>query len=224
MKTIKLQDLKVRLLSALLLAPLVLWVIWTGGAVFTVLVVMCATLSLYEWIGLAQKTSRKALFLLFGVVYVGASFWCAYTIRVEEGALLTMLLVVMVWASDIDAYFTGKIIGGPKMAAQISPNKTWAGLAGAMVSPAFLGVLFLVYQDGFEPARAAYAFGAGALIGVAGQAGDLLISFVKRRAGVKDSGNIIPGHGGLLDRIDALMLAIPVFLIILEIMPHVFGG
>ena len=215
--------LRKRILSALVLAPFTLWVLWQGGALFDIVVVAGACLAAYEWIGLSVKTSRRGFFTAFGLIYILCSAWCCYTLRTEYGAALTLLLFVMVWASDIDAYFTGKIIGGPKLAVSISPNKTWAGLAGATVSPAVLGIIFYIYNAGFAIPQVLGAMLVGAVIGVSGQVGDLVVSFVKRQADVKDSGNLIPGHGGLLDRIDALLLALPVFVLILENFPHVFG-
>ena len=116
--------------------------------------------------------------------------------------------MMCVWASDIGAYFTGKRLKGPKMAPKISPNKTWAGFLGAM----FFGGLTLWAMSFFVQAGipGGLLFLSGSVFGAVGQAGDLLVSILKRQAGTKDTGNLIPGHGGLLDRIDSLLLVIPV--------------
>ena len=130
----------------------------------------------------------------------------------------------MVWGSDSGAYFVGKAIGGAKLAKSISPNKTWAGFIGALVMPALIGVIGLFILrglDGFIGEQAFKIAFIGILIGVAGQTGDLLVSALKRKAGVKDTGQLIPGHGGLLDRVDSLMLAAPVYLLL---MMTIFNG
>lgn len=119
---------------------------------------------------------------------------------------LGLLLYVMlaVWATDIGAYAAGRSIGGPKLAPRLSPKKTWAGLIGGVVSSALAGALVALAVGAARPGVAALI---GAVLAVVAQAGDLFESAVKRRYGVKDSGTLIPGHGGLLDRIDGLLTA-----------------
>jgi len=107
---------------------------------------------------------------------------------------------VVTWSTDIFAYAAGRLIGGPKLAPAISPNKTWAGLIGGVIGAGVAGALVASMLDLGSP----YIF-IGGLMGVIAQAGDLYESWVKRRAGVKDSGSIIPGHGGVLDRLDGLL-------------------
>jgi len=113
-----------------------------------------------------------------------------------------------VWATDIGAYFAGRIIGGPKLAVLVSPNKTWAGAIGGLCVALLAVYAFgqFVGQHGFVGARLSMAAGAS----VASQVGDLFESALKRRFGKKDSGTLIPGHGGLLDRLDGLVFAAPV--------------
>jgi phosphatidate cytidylyltransferase len=110
-----------------------------------------------------------------------------------------------VWATDIGAYFAGRSFGGPKVAPKISPNKTWSGLIGGMVGALLLGGALCSYAD--LPLHLALASPALAVIA---QAGDFFESWMKRRAGVKDSGALIPGHGGVLDRLDGVVTALPV--------------
>jgi phosphatidate cytidylyltransferase len=108
--------------------------------------------------------------------------------------------MVVTWATDIFAYFGGRAIGGPKLAPKVSPNKTWAGLIGGMVGAGVLGA-----ATALALGLAAPFLYAGALMGLVAQLGDLYESGVKRRAGVKDSGSLLPGHGGVLDRLDGLL-------------------
>ena len=208
--------LKKRVLTALAIGPLSLFLIYYGGWPFLVLMAAVFIISQCEWFCLARRTSRFSLYYPLGFLYLTFCFLCFLSIGIEK-SIDGVVLVALVIASDIGAYFTGKMIGGPKMAPLISPNKTWAGLGGAMFSPAILLVLaenFLLRDQvsDFYPVVLFFAFGA--LIGLFGQMGDILISLMKRIAGVKDTGDILPGHGGVLDRIDALLLACPVFLLL----------
>lgn len=150
--------------------------------------------------------------IALGVLYIGATMVATLWLRdlPEIGLGLTCFLFGSVWATDIGAYAAGKTIGGPKLAPRLSPNKTWAGLIGGMVSAAIAGFLIaLAFDAGLRFVAAAVA----AVLAVIAQSGDLFESAVKRRAGVKDSGTLIPGHGGVLDRIDGLMAAAPLLAI-----------
>ena len=122
-------------------------------------------------------------------------------IRAEpSGLMLAFWTLALVWATDIGAYFAGRLIGGPKIAPSVSPNKTWAGLGGGMVAALVTGLLF--HQFGGLTIGLALA---SAPLAVVAQAGDFFESALKRNAGVKDSGTILPGHGGVLDRLDGLV-------------------
>ncbi|MGK2739878.1 phosphatidate cytidylyltransferase [Tepidicaulis sp. LMO-SS28] len=128
----------------------------------------------------------------------------AWLRQAEEGFLLVLWLVLIVWATDTGAYAAGRLIGGPKLAPRFSPKKTWAGLVGGAVSAALVGALtagWLLGQGVWQLAA------LSAVLAVISQAGDIVESVLKRRAGVKDSGTLIPGHGGLLDRVDGLIFA-----------------
>lgn len=113
---------------------------------------------------------------------------------------LVLWVMIVTWSTDIFAYFAGRSIGGPKLAPRISPNKTWAGLIGGMAGAAVLGWIVAEASDLGPP----FLY-LGAAMGLLAQAGDLYESWLKRRAGVKDSGTILPGHGGVLDRLDGLL-------------------
>ncbi|NJO67445.1 MAG: phosphatidate cytidylyltransferase [Rhodospirillales bacterium] len=122
----------------------------------------------------------------------------------EMGRLVVLWLVAVVWASDIGAYAVGSTVGGPKLAPRISPRKTWSGLCGAITAAAAIGAAVAVYADIGSPLWVAVLSGS---VGLAAQGGDLAESWLKRRFGVKDVSGLIPGHGGLLDRVDALLAA-----------------
>jgi phosphatidate cytidylyltransferase len=125
----------------------------------------------------------------------------------EIGLLLVVWLLVVVWTTDILAYLVGRNVGGPRLAPRISPGKTWSGLCGGVLAAALAGA---VAAWAFGSERMVQAAGLGGLLAVVSQIGDLIESACKRRAGVKDSGTLIPGHGGVLDRLDGLILAAPV--------------
>lgn len=212
--TLELTKLKKRALTALIVAPISFFAIYQGGLVFLVLLAAFFTLSHYEWWQMAKKLTPFSLYYPLGVVYLCFCFFCFYKVGIGKNldAVIVLLLVI---TSDVGAYFAGKLIGGPKMAAKISPNKTWAGLGGAMLCPAIILVCVEIVQPGKANMMmlGLYLF-FGALIGLFGQIGDILVSLMKRRAQVKDTGNLLPGHGGVLDRIDSLLLAVPVFMVL----------
>lgn len=143
-----------------------------------------------------------------GAVYIG--FPAASLVWLREGPSgreTIFWLFLIVWATDIGAYAAGRLIGGPKLAPRISPNKTWAGLGGGVASAALVGAA-AAFLLGLPGEAALIAFSG--LLAVVAQGGDLFESWVKRRFGVKDSSGIIPGHGGVLDRVDGLLAAAPV--------------
>jgi phosphatidate cytidylyltransferase len=161
-------------------------------------------------------TTRKPP-LALGVLYCGLPVFALMIIRrQDEGILFTLWALSLVWACDIGAFFTGRTLGGPKLAPVISPNKTWSGLIGGVVlASAVAAVLHLEYG---LPMRMTLAT---PVLAVLAQMGDLYESWLKRVAGVKDSGNILPGHGGVMDRLDGLVPVAPVaaFLVLL---PHFY--
>lgn len=159
-------------------------------------------------------------FSFFGLVYVAYPLALAPLLTTQEnGAALLLFLLVVVWAGDIAALYVGRAFGKRAMAPQLSPNKTWEGAAASVAGSilAGLGLVALggmLYQRGLEllmyPQSWWYWVALAILLNVVAQLGDLLESAIKRGAGVKDSGSILPGHGGVLDRIDAMLLALPV--------------
>ncbi|WP_347272069.1 phosphatidate cytidylyltransferase [Sphingomonas sp. CARO-RG-8B-R24-01] len=156
-------------------------------------------------------TRRQGLAL--GAAYVGLPVLALLLIRSQPGGIVFALwALALVWACDIGAYFAGRFFGGPKLAPRISPNKTWAGLAGGVLAAGALAALLHVAYG--LPLRLTLAT---PFLAVLAQIGDLYESWLKRRAGVKDSGTILPGHGGVLDRLDGLVPVAPIaaFLVIL---------
>ena len=136
----------------------------------------------------------------WGFLYIAIPAFALIVLRWAWFELVFWLMLVT-WATDIFAYFAGRSIGGPKLAPRISPNKTWAGLIGGMAGAAVVGALAAqLFRHRPRPSS-----GSGALMGLIAQLGDLYESSVKRRLGVKDSGSILPGHGGVLDRLDGLL-------------------
>ena len=139
-----------------------------------------------------------------GILYAGVPTFALMWLRVQEtGFGLIVWTLAIVWATDICAYFAGRTIGGPKIAPRISPSKTWAGLAGGMLGAAAIAAA-LTYAFSLPFTLVASAL-LGALLAVAAQVGDFFESHLKRRAGVKDSGHLLPGHGGVMDRLDGLV-------------------
>lgn len=208
-----LSSLQYRILSGVVLGPLTLAIIYVRGIPLIVFSLIAAGLALREWVRMARLGDRVQKDIAIGVVYISVSVASFIDLGLRhQGFFLLMGLLLCIWASDIGAYATGKFIGGKKLCPSISPNKTWAGLAGAMffagVSLSLCVTIFDVHLRDWR-----IAFCAGLVFGAMGQAGDLLISAFKRRVGVKDTGTLIPGHGGLLDRIDSLLLVSPVYLL-----------
>ncbi len=215
--------LTLRLISSAILIPVVVSIVAVGEWFFIGLVALCIAVAFMEWINISKRMPinrvTKTVLMGVGFLYLGFSFLeMCYLREQNHGLFWTIIFMMCVWASDSVAYLFGKTIGGAKMSPTISPNKTWSGYAGALLGPA----LILGLEQSILPMASfggpstvvtlPYALLFGIAIGIAGQSGDLMISAMKRKAGLKDTGSIIPGHGGILDRIDALLLALPVYL------------
>lgn len=179
-------------------------------------------ISMHEWTNIANKLTpspaKRSGLIALGAIYILLPIAILYQIETgmgDNGKYWILFLFISIWSSHSLAYVMGKNIGGPKMAPNISPNKTWSGYIGALIGPA---IALLICTQFITPTPSLLVTALfGVFIGISGQAGDLLESLMKRKAGVKDSGNLIPGHGGLLDRIDALLLATPVYYMYLKL-------
>lgn len=162
---------------------------------------------------------KQAFWLAFGIPYMAGAGLALEALRLHDGfngLALTAYMIACVWGTDIGGYFAGKFLGGPKLMPAISPNKTWAGLMGGMVLSALFGCAVV---GGFGFGSLPVMLALSVCTTLVAQMGDLFKSHFKRRAGVKDSGGLIPGHGGVLDRIDGLVAAA----LFLALMQAVFG-
>jgi phosphatidate cytidylyltransferase len=253
---IAVQNLILRTISALVLAPIVVAVAYLGGPAFLVLCVLAACGIFWEWTRLVAGRSEpailiagvaglaaasvataagalgpaagllavgavgatvaaairgphafgRALWSAAGVVYAGAAFFGSALLRrdVELGFTAFLFVAATVWATDILAYGFGRALGGPPLWARVSPKKTWSGAAGGLLGGVAAGTL-VAYASGFGGLA---SVGVVALVlSALAQAGDLFESAVKRRFGVKDASQLIPGHGGLMDRLDGFLVA-----------------
>ncbi|MBY6128321.1 phosphatidate cytidylyltransferase [Qipengyuania aquimaris] len=212
-------DLPMRLLSAAVMLAVSIAALVAGGIWLDIFIAAVVTVTLVEFVLLVLKATQgmatRIIAIAAGTAYI-----------VLAGVFLTQLPTAMivgvvgtVIAVDTFAYFFGRTIGGPKIAPAISPSKTWAGLLGGIVGASSWLAIFIYFAArqisgantlGFEPAEIGMIVGIGAVLATAAQAGDFLESWLKRKAGVKDSSNLIPGHGGFFDRTDGM---IPVALI-----------
>lgn len=160
--------------------------------------------------GVAERPADAA----YGVIYIAPACMCIVWLRdanhsmSEQGHWWVMMLFAVTWAADIGAFAVGSTLKGPKLWPRFSPNKTWSGFVGGLLAAALVGTLMSALSV-FRLNLVAAGF-IGLVVGLATMAGDLWESAIKRRFGVKDSGDLIPGHGGLLDRVDGLMFAVVV--------------
>jgi phosphatidate cytidylyltransferase len=248
----QMSNLQLRVISAVVLAVVVLAITWLGGAPFRLLAGVIGAATLFEWLTMSRPASTSSnrtiaavglalslipmavgatavathAILLLAIVAVGlhgfatgATLWAtgglayaglsalslAYLRDADTPGLIAILfLFAVVWATDILAYFVGRAVGGPKLAPAISPGKTRSGALGGAVGGVIAGVLLAITAG--VPNLMAIAV-AALVLSIVSQAGDLFESWVKRRHGVKDSGWIIPGHGGVMDRVDGLVAA-----------------
>ena len=246
------RELRLRIVSGIILAVIVLAATWYGGSSFRLLAAAIGLLVYYEWSTIADLHGRdpqgnalgwlglvfiagatlmsesvysievltafvvvtaimvavrhKTWWLPGGIFYSGLTAIALAEIRDDDlrGFVLMLFIFATVWATDIFAYFVGRAIGGPKLAPRISPGKTWSGAIGGAVAAVIAGTAvvwsFFSADDLRIPVLAL-------VLSVCSQIGDLFESFVKRRFGVKDSSHLIPGHGGVMDRVDGLIFA-----------------
>ena len=194
-------ELLVRSIAAVVMAAVALIAAFLGGYVFAILIAIAAGATFVEWRRLTESWGTGWMVAGFVYALLPALGLLWLRDRAPQGLELVFWVFIVTWTTDIGAFFAGRAIGGPKLAPSISPNKTWAGLVGGMISAGLAGwawtqyVMLPVSLIWFAPAFAAAA-----------QGGDLFESWLKRRAGAKDSGTMLPGHGGILDRLDGLVV------------------
>lgn len=238
-------DLPVRLGSAIVMLVIAGGALWLGGWFWTAFVVLLASGVLWEWNRLVGAFGLgalgEALWFFGGVLYIGGAGIAMLVVRNGRQVLpldplaagygpveVLVAFILPVVAVDVGAYFAGRAIGGPKIAPRISPSKTWAGLVGGAVLAALVGIAVEITDFG-PAAMPGYTLAAlgmsalgGVVIAVLAQAGDFFESWMKRRADVKDSGSLIPGHGGLFDRLDGF-LAVFFVLFVIATVPTLLG-
>lgn len=214
-------DLGIRTLSSVAMMSVAIIAIWLGGYAFMGLVIAVGLGVFFEFtklvLGFTHSPQARILWLLGGLTYVGlACFTLILFSAPFFGMTPAILLIAGVIGTDVGAYFAGRSIGGAKIAPRISPSKTWSGLFGGMIGA---GLMMVAIQAGIYTFRGgnagdgdvylAYGWArlmlTGTALAVVAQMGDFFESWMKRRAGVKDSGRLIPGHGGLFDRTDGLI-------------------
>jgi phosphatidate cytidylyltransferase len=220
----KKSDLGVRTLSAVVMLAVSGTALWLGGWFLDGFILLVALVAFGELTSLISKATNSHLVRVVGIVMAAAYVGLAALRLVQINTTMLLLLIIgSVILVDVGAYFFGRMIGGPKIAPSISPSKTWAGLFGGVVGATLAIFAYFAYGASGQ----VYAFWLfemlpfGAAIAIVAQAGDFFESWLKRRAGVKDSSQLVPGHGGVLDRVDGLLpVAIIVGSILVSGYPH----
>jgi phosphatidate cytidylyltransferase len=208
--SVKWGDLRTRALSAAILAPIAIICLWAGGWPWIAMVAVLTVALAAEWFTLTRGRASPAL-IGAGVPYIALATIALLWLRADPdfGRVNVLFVVLIVWTSDIGAYVTGRLLGGPRLAPAISPGKTWSGAIGALAAAAIAGLCIAAGTGAMARGAFLTAPLVAAGLSVVAQAGDLLESALKRQLGVKDSGRTIPGHGGLFDRLDGMLTAAP---------------
>ena len=196
-------DLIKRILSSIILLPLVLYSIFMGSFYLIFLIVICFFIALYEW----HKMVKHKMYRIIGYIFLILSFYSFYELSIEKFIIIPLFICI---STDIGGYIFGKIFRGPKL-TKISPNKTYTGMLGGY----FLSILFIIIYSNYinQPINLLLLITV-IFISSISQIGDIVVSYFKRLSKLKNTGIIIPGHGGILDRIDGMLFAIPTFYLI----------
>ena len=197
-------SLLIRSLSSVSICIVVFLSLYFGKITFYSLSIFVTVVSSFELFNIAQGKKLCYIIAFFIIVIPYASL--LYIYNLSNGEIILLWLISVVCATDTAAYFVGKSVGGKKIIPIISPNKTWSGLLGGIFAAAFISVIVSIIFGIFF---VSHAFVAGILIAIIAQIGDITESFVKRLYKVKDSGTFIPGHGGILDRVDGFIFTAP---------------
>ena len=208
-------ELYKRILSSILLIPLTLFLVFEGNVFFNFFILLCLFLTIYEWV----MMNNKKIYIFFGVFFLIFSFFTIYKIRNELGSEYIHLLFVLIIcvSTDIGGYVFGKIFKGPKL-TKISPNKTFSGMMGGLLLSVISIYLYTlaIKQIYFIDYRIEIVL-IVLIISLVSQVGDIAVSYFKRLSKIKDTGKLIPGHGGILDRIDGMIFAFPFSYILISI-------
>ncbi len=216
------EELQKRILSSLILVPISLFFIIKGSIFFIFFLIVCFFIASYEWYNL----SKNKRYNIPGYLFLIISFYFAYLFRhyLLLDAEMFLFVILVCVSTDIGGYSFGKIFKGPKL-TKISPNKTYAGVLGGYIF-SYIILLFVLYFDFYFSIISIDAFLSPYniimifAISTVSQLGDIVISYFKRQSKKEDTGNLIPGHGGILDRIDGMIFAFPIIYIIYF---HEFG-
>tara|TARA_Y100001935_G_scaffold115097_1_gene95272 strand:+ start:479 stop:1105 length:627 start_codon:yes stop_codon:yes gene_type:complete len=201
------KELQKRILSSLVLIPIALFFIIKGTYFFNFFLILCLIITLHEW----YMMSKKKNYHIFGHLFLLFSFYSAYFIRNEftSGFYVFLAILLICIFTDIGGYIFGKIFKGPKL-TKISPKKTYAGVFGGyLLSIIFVYIFNDYYNENFDLKE----FILVIIISTISQLGDIVVSYFKRLSKIKDTGKLIPGHGGILDRIDGMIFAFPFYFI-----------
>jgi len=202
-----------RILSSIILIPLVFFFIIKGSFFFSFFIIICFLITCHEW----HMLSKKSDYYLIGYMFLIISFYSVYSLRNnfgDESILIFLFVFLICISTDIGGYIFGKIFKGPKLIKKISPNKTFSGMIGGyflsiLVVNAFFDYSYILKYDFDAPNFDYKVFFIVILLSTVSQIGDIIISYFKRLSKVKDTGKIIPGHGGILDRIDGMIFTFP---------------
>jgi phosphatidate cytidylyltransferase len=202
-----------RIISSAVMAPIAIGIAWLGGWPFVLFWTLAACIVLWEWTRLVTRSRGTAsytdffVWMIAGLLYAAVVVLAPVILRRDPalGFVAILFLFAVVWVTDIAAYFAGRALGGPKLWAAVSPNKTWSGALGGTLG-GVIAALLVVKVAGLVIAPMLVLVTLA--LSVASQAGDLLESALKREFGAKDSGDLIPGHGGLMDRLDGFLTAV----------------
>ena len=208
------KELEKRLITSLILIPVSIFFIIKGSIFFIFFLTILFLAASYEWILMTKKNN---LFRLLGIIFLFFSFYSAHEFRENENYKDFLFIITICIFTDIGGYIFGKIFKGPKL-TKISPKKTYSGVFGGLLMSLIAGLVLSNYIfSGYKfPDEDLITFILILFISLISQIGDLIISYFKRKAKLKDTGKILPGHGGLLDRIDGIIFVFPfIYLIII---------
>ena len=203
-----LKEFEKRLLSSIILIPIAIFFIIQGSVFFIFFLSLIFLATNYEWVKMIKKNN---FIKIFGIIFLFFSFYSAFYIREQSGLNFFLFILIVCIFTDIGGYLFGKTFKGPKL-TKISPNKTYAGVIGSFLFSLIAGLVFIKYVDdiGFKNNDQLEVLLVILFISFISQIGDLIISYFKRKAKLKDTGKILPGHGGFLDRVDGLIFVMPV--------------
>ena len=208
-------ELLKRIFSSFILIPISIFIILIGSFYFNVFLLICLIISIYEW----NNMSKKLLLKIFGFFFLILSFFSIYKLRNDfDGEYLLVFFILLICVStDLGGFIFGKIFKGPRL-TKISPNKTYSGVVGSYILSFILALFYYLKLKSFYLDKSIFQIITIIfLVSTVSQIGDLLLSYFKRLSNVKDTGKLIPGHGGILDRIDGMIFAFPFFYVLISL-------